>query len=195
MKIGIFGGSFDPPHLGHLVLADEALQHLSLDKVLFIPAFHSPFKSEEQSGRVELRCEMLELAINDHPKFEMDLHEVLRGGTSYTVDTLRHLKEQHPDDELFLLLGGDTFSEFSSWREPDEIVKHVRLAVVNRPDFPVDLSSHPYGEHAVTFPMPLLDISSSGIRNRVAEGKTIRYLVPWQVRTFIEFHGWFRSSG
>jgi nicotinate-nucleotide adenylyltransferase len=192
MNIGLFGGSFDPPHLGHLLLAEQACETLALDKLIFIPAYHSPFKSSDQATSIETRCELTQLAINDNPRFELSIFEAERKETSFTIDTLRHFKSEYPSDTLYLMVGADAFAAFKDWKEPDEIVKLAKLAIALRPDSPQDISGLPYAEHTTILAMPLIDISSTDIRQRVKEGRSILYHVPWQVKTFIDYMGLYK---
>ncbi len=193
MNIGIYGGTFNPPHLGHLVLAQSALDALDLDLVLFVPAYVSPFKTQRDVLSAELRCEMVELALSDNRKFRGEYWEALRRKTSYSVDTLRYLSRIFPDDTLHLLMGADTFREFHLWKDPDDIVRLARICVAERLHHRFVDASHEYMENVISFPMPLLDISSSDIRRRVAEGRPIQYLVPWAVQVFIEAQGLYRD--
>jgi nicotinate-nucleotide adenylyltransferase len=137
---------------------------------------------------------MVELAVSDNERLKGEYFEVRHAGVSFTVDTLRRLREQHPDDALFLLMGADTFLEFHLWKEPDAIAKIATLAVAERPGHAIDFASHPYGKAARRFSMPLLDISSTDIRRRVREGISIQYLVPWAVQVFIHSQGLYRES-
>jgi len=189
MRTGLLGGTFNPPHLGHLLLAESALHELALDRVLFLPAWQSPFKQSDSNADAAIRCEMVSLAISDNTHFALDTREADRGGVSYTIETMRLLRSAHPSDELFLLLGADAFNEFPQWKMPDEIAREVTLAVACRSGISPDLASHPYASQAQLFAMPSVEISSSDIRRRVAKGESIRYLVPWTVRTFIEATG------
>lgn len=192
MRIGLFGGSFDPPHYGHLIFAEEARETLKLDRVLFMPAYRSPFKPEEQGATAETRAELVELAVHDNPHFDLNIFEAARKETSFTVDTLRHLKKEFPGDTLYLLVGADAFAEFKDWKEPEEILALARIAVALRPGSPMDVRTLPFGDRVETFPMPLIDISASDIRARVKAGRSILYLVPWQVKTFIEYMGLYK---
>jgi nicotinate-nucleotide adenylyltransferase len=194
MNIGIYGGTFNPPHLGHLILAQSAIDALSLDHVLLLPAFQSPFKLLSESLSAELRAEMVELAVSGNPLLRGEYHEVLKGEVSYTIDTLRYIRSRQPDDKLFLLMGEDTFSEFHLWKEPDDILALATLAVAGRPGHGAsEITPHPYEKAARRFSMPLLDISSTDIRRRIREGVSIQYLVPWTVQVFIEAHGLYRE--
>ena len=123
MRIGVFGGSFDPVHLGHLILAENCRQQANLDQVLFIPCAMSPHKRDGAHGTDRQRLEMLDLAIGGHRDFVRSDMEIKRGGVSYTIDTLRELEESQPDNEWFFLMGADSLESFSSWKEPDEILE------------------------------------------------------------------------
>jgi nicotinate-nucleotide adenylyltransferase len=195
MNIGVYGGTFNPPHLGHLILTQSAIDALMLDRILLVPAFQSPFKTHSESLPAEIRAEMVELAISDNTRLMGEYYEVHRAGVSFTVDTLRQIQAEHPDDSLFLLMGADTFLEFHLWKEPEAIAEIATLAVAERPGYEIDLAAHPYGKTARRFSMPLIEISSTDIRRRVREGFSIKYLVPWTVQVFIESKGLFRESG
>jgi nicotinate-nucleotide adenylyltransferase len=194
MNIGVYGGTFNPPHLGHLILAQSAIDAFDLDHVLLVPAFQSPFKLQSESLPAEIRAEMVELATTDNRKLKGEYYEVQHAGVSFTIDTLRELKTQHPDDTLFLLMGADTFLEFHLWKDPDAIADIATLAVAERPGYEVDLSAHPYGKTARSFSMPLIEISSTDIRRRVREGLSIQYLLPWTVRILIESQRLYRKD-
>lgn len=195
MNIGVYGGTFNPPHIGHLILAESAIDGLGLDRVLLVPAAQSPFKEADESPPAEVRAEMVELAVSGNRRLAGEYAEALRGGVSYTVDTLRMLRERHPGDTLFLLMGADTFNEFPLWRDPDAITALATIGVAERPGHPLDLSAHPYGKAARSFSMPLIDVSSTDIRARVRAGLSVRYLVPWTVEVFISSQGLYREAG
>ena len=181
-RIGLLGGTFDPPHIAHLIAAERAIDAIALDKVLFIPAAVPPHKSEAKISSVEDRLAMLRLATHDNPKFEISTIELDRPGPSYTIDTLRQLKQQSPSDNFVLLIGTDQFQQFDSWREPDQILSLAEIVVVARS------SSQQRRDGFRFFDMPLIDISATEIRQRVRDGRTIRYLVPDAVRTYIAAH-------
>jgi len=194
MRIGVFGGSFDPIHQGHLILAENCRQQANLDQVLFIPCAMSPHKLDGAHGTDRQRLEMLDLAIGGHRDFVRSDTEIKRGGVSYTVDTLRELDETQPDNEWFFLMGADSLESFSSWREPEEILKLAKPIVVGRPGSgAVDLSvleKHSSADYVeslreLTVESPLIDISSSNIRQRVADDSTIRFLVPRSIEQYI----------
>lgn len=186
MHVGVFGGTFDPPHVGHLVVARDALEALSLDRVLFVPAHRSPFKAGDGGTPAETRLEMVERAVADDPGFEVSRIEVDRPAPSYTVDTLRSLAEREPGVRWTLLLGADQWASFGDWKEPREIARLARIAVLTREgrdpaevDPGVDV---PW----TSVPVTRLDVSSTELRERVASGRTVRHRVSEAVRAFIE---------
>lgn len=192
MNIGLLGGTFDPPHIGHLILAESACDQLRVDIVLFVPNYISPFKQSQSSSSAELRAEMVELAIVGNKKFKGDYSEVDRCDVSYSIDTIRSIAQRFPEDQLFLIMGADAFNDFHLWKEPEEIVKLCALAVAQRPGSKLNLASHRFGEYARTFSIPQIDISSTDIRERINQRRSIQYLVPWTVQTFIEAKGLYK---
>jgi nicotinate-nucleotide adenylyltransferase len=188
MKIGIFGGSFNPPHIGHLIAADSVLEQLRLDKVLFIPASIPPHKKAERILDAHHRLLMVEYAIRDNPRFELSDLEIQRGGLSYTVDTLRTIAETMPGANLHLLLGSDMLMDFPAWRSPDEILVLAELVALTRPGFPIPALPPQIRKEVLEARIPEIGISSSEIRRRVREKKSIRYLVPPEVHAYIEMH-------
>lgn len=193
MRIGVFGGTFDPPHLGHLVVAQDAWAHLGLDRVVFIPAAIPPHKRHRVTTPAEIRLEMLRAAIGDDARFEVSEIELRRPGPSYTVDTLRELRERDRDGALFFLLGADQFRTFHTWRGPDEIASLATLVALSREgDEPFSAGiSVPHRTLRVT----RIDISSTEIRRRVHAGEPIRYLVPPAVEAVIRREGLYRENG
>ena len=182
MKIGIFGGTFDPPHVGHLIVAQDAALALGLDRILFIPAARPPHKSHAELTPAGLRAEMLALAIEGDPRFAMDRRELERTGASYTVDTLRELVREGPQTRWTLLIGADQYREFDTWRDPQEIRRLAQLAVLMRggTDSGADTSG---GDLALE--VTRIDVSATAVRERVRAGLPIRYLVPRAVEEFI----------
>ena len=183
-RIGILGGSFNPPHLAHLVCASEAAAQLSLDRVLLTPVAAPPHKEAEQDPGPQARLELCRLAIAGDERLGVCDLEVVRGGPSYTVDTLTELHARTPEDHLTFIVGGDIALGLPSWHEPEAVLDLARLAVAERSgagreEIAGRLAQH-FGDAAapVFFDMPRLDISSSQIRRRVAQGDPIRYLVP-----------------
>lgn len=188
MKICLFGGTFDPPHIGHLLVAQTVCEAEGFDKVVFIPANKSP--SKKVFTAKENRVDMLELAVEGNPNFEISDLEIRRGGISYTIDTLRAYKEQisKKDDELFYLIGSDSLLDLKNWREPKEIINECQVLVAIRPGFrPSDIPS--WLIHGIQFAnIPRFEISSSNIRKRWVENKTIRYMVTLPVWEYINQH-------
>ena len=188
-SIGIFGGTFDPIHTGHLILAERAREELGLDALLFMPANIPPHKTTGRTiGSGEARLEMVQLGIAENPAFHLTDLELTREGVSYTVDSLRAIRESIPEARLVVLIGSDNAREFTTWRQPEEIVRIAEVAVWARPDNPFSSEILP-GHTARTIPAPLIEISSTEIRRRVAEGRSIRYLTPEPVISYIRTHG------
>ncbi len=198
MRIGIFGGTFDPIHLGHLRMAEEIRDSLSLDRVLFIPNQVSPFKTARSVSPAERRMEMVWQAVADNPAFVVSPVEVKRPGPSYMIDTVRELRRDYGDDELFLLIGSDAVRELPKWRDPEDLLAEVRVAVATRPGtMPADvLAALPdTWESRLTFiPMPGLDISGTDLRARVRAARSITYLVPRAVEAYIARHGLYSGE-
>lgn len=202
MKIGILGGTFDPVHVGHIFIAEEARLRLSLQKVLFVPAGKPWLKVDHKVTPAEHRVEMVRLAIAKHSDFRLCNVEVDRSGPSYTVDTLDELHATIQDEhELYFILGLDSFVELPLWKQPERLVQMCTLVVVPR----VGTNLPEYGEvaariegmsekHVVTLDSPMIGISSSGIRDRVARGLPIDYLVPGEVERYIIAHGLYRGQ-
>jgi nicotinate-nucleotide adenylyltransferase len=195
MRIGVFGGSFDPVHRGHLLLADCCWQQAQLDRVEFVPAAQQPLKPRGPIASESDRAEMLRIATTDRPEFSVSTIEFDRGGVSYTVDTLRQLRVEHPDAELFFLMGADSLADFPHWREPAQICRLATPLVVRRaespePDFeslrPFVAPARLQEIRAAQVEMPATPISSSQIRRLVAEGGAWRPLVPTAVAQYIE---------
>lgn len=178
MRIALYGGTFDPIHHGHLILAREAREQLALDRVVFIPAARSPFKPGIAITPPELRLAMVRAAIAEEPGFEVDDTEITRGGTSYTVDTVLSVRAREPDAELFWLIGQDHVRELPKWHRYTELCELVTFAVFTRRD------GDPLPEHLPRVTRQI-DISATDIRSRVANGLSIRYLVPESVRELI----------
>ncbi len=190
MRLGVFGGTFDPLHTGHLMVAQEVIEVLSLDRVLFVPALRSPHKPHEPAASATLRLQMIRSAIEGDTRFEVSDLEIRRAGPSYTVETLRAIGVQRPGTQLALILGADQWAEFGQWHEPREIASIAKLALITRTgDYPSDLDSgFTDGPPLPTTVVPVtrIDLSATLIRSRVREGLSVRYLVPESVRRIIE---------
>jgi nicotinate-nucleotide adenylyltransferase len=199
-RVGILGGAFNPPHIGHLVCAQEALVQLELDRVLFVPVGTAPHRELRPDPGSDVRAELTELAIRGDDRFALSRVELEREGPSYTVDTLRALREQGgADDELFLILGGDQAAALGSWHEPEEVLALATLAVVERSGWSRNAIGIKIGRLrgalAVRYlEMPAIHVSSSLIRRRVAAGQPIRYLVPDAVAETIAARGLYGAA-
>jgi nicotinate-nucleotide adenylyltransferase len=185
-KVGIFGGTFDPIHLGHLITAQSVREIRNLEKIIFIPAFISPHKSEARTSSAEDRLNMIKLAIDSIPFFDYSEIEIKKGGLSFTVDTLKKLKNSY--DELEFIIGYDNIFSFHTWKDPDEIMKLAKIVVLKRK------SSHPpqfedkYYHQAVFVQTRGIEISATDLRERVRNGLPINFLVPPKVMEYIYNH-------
>ena len=196
MNIGVMGGTFDPIHIGHLAIAEEAKTRVNLAEVRFVPAGLPWLKTDRPISAVEHRVEMVRLAIADKPYFKLSTVEIERDGPSYTVDTIADLQGQiGAGDELFLILGWDSLAELPEWHEPSRLITMCRLVVAPRPGYScpklkvLDKSIPGISQRVMLMDKPNLDISASVIRERVARGLSIRHLVPEPVNRYIKEHG------
>jgi nicotinate-nucleotide adenylyltransferase len=198
VRIGILGGTFNPPHLGHLVSAQEAYLQLELDRVLFIPASIPPHKAVEDEPGADHRVALCRLAIAGDERFDVEDLEISRPGPSYTVDTLEELHSRAPDSELFLIVGGDIAAGLPEWHQPERVLSLATLAVAQRRGTSQTavreaLGGLRGGERSRFFEMPTIGLSSTMIRDRVRSGVPIRYLVPETVAQYIDHHQLYRS--
>jgi nicotinate-nucleotide adenylyltransferase len=199
MRLGILGGTFNPPHLAHLVCAQEAHRELGLDRVLFIPASIPPHKPVEHEPGPEHRLQMCRLAVGGDDRFAVSDMELKRDGPSYTVDTLGLLSESAPNDELVLILGGDIAAGLPEWHRPERVLELATIAIAKRRGTPRGrveraLQTLRGGDRARFFQMPRIGISSTMVRRRVRGGLPIRYFVPDQVLDYIEREGLYRTD-
>ena len=192
MRIGLLGGTFDPVHLAHLILAEQARDALALDEVLFIPAGEPWRKLGRTISPPEHRLAMLRLAIEGHDGFGISDIELRRSGPTYTADTLEALAGERLDDEFYFVIGADALADLPNWHEPERIVAHATLAVAPRDPDQADAAAAALPDtlqaRVQRFPMPRIDISSTDIRERVATNRSIRYLVPAAVEQYIHKH-------
>ena len=197
MRLGILGGAFNPPHIGHLVCAQESLLALELGGVMFVPTARPPHRELEDDPGAEERCELTRLAVDGDERFSVSRIELEREGLSYTSDTLRELRAQRPGDELFLLLGGDRAASLPDWHEPDVVLELATVCVFSRSGFDRDgvaarLAGLPGAERVRYLELPVIEVSSTLLRERVATGRPIRYLVPEAVERRIAERGLYR---
>ncbi len=182
-RIALFGGSFDPVHRGHLLVAQAAVEELKLDRVIFIPAAHSPFKPDRVLASTQLRLAMLRMALAGRTYAEVDEMEIARGGISYTIETVRTLRDRHPDSELHYLIGADHVAHLPKWREADELARLVEFVVIPRPGEPTVPVPSPFIARQLRgFP---LGVSASQIRERCRARLDISLLTPATVAEFI----------
>ncbi|GAB4570142.1 MAG: nicotinate (nicotinamide) nucleotide adenylyltransferase [Anaerolineae bacterium] len=189
-RIGLLGGTFDPPHIGHLILATVAYDALNLTRILFVPAADPPHKQQRRKSPIEVRLAMLERAIAGDSRFGISLVDVNRGGPHYSVDTVRLVQSAFPSSELYFLMGSDSLRDLPSWHEPDRLIQHCWLGVYPRPDAPADLARltreiPDIVDRVIWVEGPGVLLSASQIRARVRGGLSIRYLVPESVRAYI----------
>lgn len=193
-RIGVLGGTFDPPHIGHLLLAEYTLEALELAKVLFVPAGIQPLKPDIRS-MVDHRLNMVKLAIEGNPHFEISRVDMDRDGPHYTADTLPLIQSDYPDAELFFLMGGDNLRDFKKWTRADEVIQHARLAVMRRSDEDISADMHDdvilgLSQYVDIIDTPLLGIwlSSTHVVERLKNRQSVRYLVPDAILNYIYEH-------
>lgn len=200
MNIGVLGGTFDPIHIGHLLVAEEVAARLDPSRILFVPAGQPWLKANNAISPAEHRLEMVRLAIAGKPGFELSTIEIERPGPTYTVDTIAELQAQLGGDELFFILGWDNLSQLPQWHQPARLIKMCRLVAVPRVDFPLpDLPSLEkelpgISQRVILFDAPRIDINASEIRRRAAEGLSIGELVPEPVERYIKEHGLYAKE-
>jgi nicotinate-nucleotide adenylyltransferase len=199
-RLGIYGGTFDPPHLGHLILAETAADTLRLDRVLFVPAGSPPHKAASSvRSSAEHRLAMVRLAIKDNPRFALSRVDLDRPGPHYTVDMLRLLGAAHPDAQLFFLIGADSLVDLPIWSRPRELVEIACLGVMRRPGVKPDLQALEnelpgLRRRVVWIDAPAIDIAASDLARRIAAGRSVRYQIPDDVCLYIEEHGLYRNE-
>ena len=193
MRIGLFGGTFDPPHVGHLLAATDAYEALTLDRLLFVPAGTQPFKSGKVRATGEQRLAMLRLMVGDDPRFGVEPVEIDRGGLSYTVDTVQALADRENFATLFLLIGEDLAAQFATWREPERIARLATVVVLHRPGVPEAPGNEQQAKRLLRrIETRRVDVSSTEIRSRVAAGRPIRGFVTDAVAEFIDAAALYR---
>lgn len=199
MKIGLMGGTFNPIHNGHLIISEHIRDSIGLDKIIFIPSGNPPHKASDDLLRAEIRKDLTLLAILSNPKFSLSTIEIERAGKSYTIDTIRELKKQYSEDELYFIIGADSLFELNLWKDYEELLRITNFIVVDRPganNSEIDTIIHNlqknYGAIIKRVDIPLIEISSTDIRNRIKKGLSIKYLVPDKVEEFIINEGLYK---
>lgn len=189
-KVGILGGTFNPPHMGHLIMAEQVKDQLDLDKIFFMPTAQPPHSSVTKTTIAsEKRVQMLELATMDNSDFEIERYEVDKGGKNYTYDTMKALIELYPTVDFYFIVGGDMIADMPTWYRIDELIELVQFVGVNRPSYSVE-TEYPI----IMVDIPMIDISSSTIRKKVAMNCSIKYLVPEDVRNYIVLEGLYQDD-
>ncbi len=192
-RIGIFGGTFDPPHLGHLIAAEEIRQDFSLQKIFFVPSARPPHKLDLLLTGAACRLEMTSLATRDNPGFAVSDVEIQRPGPSYTVDTIGEFKKRYGSDiEIYFIMGADSIFEIRTWKNPEVLFQLCKVIVTSRPGFPLDEVDTDLRNKVTLAEITHIDISSTDIRRRVREGKSIRYFVPGQVEAYVRSRNLYR---
>ncbi|WP_408006861.1 nicotinate-nucleotide adenylyltransferase [Pseudalkalibacillus sp. A8] len=182
-RIGILGGTFDPPHIGHLMMAQEAVEQCKLDKVWFMPSASPPHKKMNGVTAGNDRIEMVKRTIDDVEGFKLSLIEFEREGPSYTVDTMKELKEKHPDIEFFFIIGGDSVEALHTWDRIDQLVEIITFIGIKRPGHEFE---SPYLDKIIAIETPLIGISSTMLRERFRHNKNTKYYVTDEVREYVE---------
>ncbi len=201
MRIGIFGGTFDPVHFGHLILAETCREVLRLDQVLFVPASDPPHKPGARITDGHARADMLRLALSAYPEFIVDRRELLRSGVSFSVDTLDEVARANPGAELFFLMGADSLRDLPTWKQPERIACLATIAVCNRPGVPaldhsqiVSWVGETIADRVFPIAIPGTNLSASDLRQRVVEGRSLRFLTPRAVEEFIARNGLYKEQ-
>lgn len=198
-RIGILGGTFDPPHIGHLVLADSAIASLNLGQLLFVPAGDPPHKQHTTRQPIRHRLAMLERALTLDPRFLLSRVDLDRPGPHYATDTVRLIQQQYPGAELYFVMGGDSLRDLPTWHDPAGLIAGCRLAVMERASAPISPTMHEsilpgLAERVVLIDAPLVEISSTEIVERLRTGKTVRFLVPETVLDYIDTNQIYQVS-
>lgn len=196
-RIGIYGGTFNPVHIAHLITAEEVCEQMKLEKVLFIPSAHHPLKKSNRIINANTRLRMLNTAIKGNSRFGTSDIEINTPGEgkSYTVNTLMMLKEQYSDEQVkfYLIIGMDNLAELHLWKEPGKLFMLSEIVVINRPGYYIKDVKNDYSRQVTYVPVSNLDISSTEIRHRIREGRTIKYLVPYEVEKYISENNLYKD--
>jgi nicotinate-nucleotide adenylyltransferase len=193
-SFGVFGGTFDPPHIGHLLVASHVRESIGLDRIILVPSATSPHKRDRVLTNPEHRLAMVRLAVAGVPHMEVSDLEVKRGGVSYTIKTLQILQQEQQGVELTLIIGMDNVADFGTWRDPEEILRIARVVVMTRPGYKAPERNTPYGGQMQLCAVPEIGIASRDIRRRVCEGRSIHWMVTPEVEHYIHEHALYLLS-
>lgn len=195
MRLGILGGTFDPIHYGHLLLAETCREQLNLSQIRLLPAGAPPHKTGKGITDGHTRADMAQLAISGYPEYTVDRREIRREGPSFTVDTLTGLRTEFPDAELFFLMGADSLRDIPTWKDPEQILESATVVAVNRPGLAapsaeqvIEWVGEAFASRITILSMPGTDLSATALRRRVAEGQNLRFMTPRAVEMFITQH-------
>lgn len=188
-RIGILGGTFNPPHIGHLIIADQVRDQLDLEKILFLPSANPPHTSDKKTIDAHYRVKMLEKTIQENSDFELDLTEIKRGGKSYTFDTIKELREKQSDVDYYFIIGADMVEDLPTWHKIDELVQIVQFVAVNRPSYSLDT---PYP--VIRVDVPRIEISSTELRKKVSNRCSVKYLMSDETIEYIEREGLYKDD-
>jgi nicotinate-nucleotide adenylyltransferase len=188
-KVGILGGTFNPPHVGHLIIADQVCKQLDLDKLFFMPSATPPHRDGKKAIDAAYRLEMVETAIKNNPYFDIERSEIERGGKSFTYDTMIQLIEQHPDTDYYFIIGGDMVEYLPKWYEIDKLIHLVQFVGVNRPGY-TTTTAYPI----ICVDVPLIDVSSTMLREKLKMNCSVRYLIPDQTVKYIHEKGLYQND-
>ena len=195
MKLAIMGGTFNPPHLGHMICAEEVYDHFKFDKLVFVPSARPPHKDNSAIPDAQHRYMMTLLATKDNPHFEVSRIELDRPGRSYSIETVKELKREYGlNTEVYWIVGADSVLEMSIWKDVDELLNICNFVAINRPGYDLSQADKRFLKRVQLFEVTAVDISASGIRQRVAQGKSIKYLVPPDVESYIYKNGLYSHA-
>lgn len=193
-KLGILGGSFNPIHLGHLILSEYIFEQFELSQIIFLVSYTPPHKSSQNVLSARERSNMVKLAIEDNPRFEISTLEFSPDQSSYTVHVLETLSEKYPTNQLNLIIGMDSLEEIKTWHEWQRLWEYANIIVAPRPDYSIDNVSEGIADRVEVADPPVIGITASNIRQRISEGKSIKYMVPQKVEDYIKKQGLYRAS-
>lgn len=188
-KVGILGGTFNPPHVGHLIIADQVCRQLDLDKIFFMPSFIPPHQDKKRTIDAVYRLEMVEAAIQDNPFFYVEKTEIDRGGKSFTYETMIQLAEQHPDTDYYFIIGGDMVEYLPKWYKIDQLKQLVQFVGVNRPGYAL-MTDYPL----IWVDVPSVDISSTMLREKIKSNCSVKYLIPEKTLKYIQEKGLYQND-
>ncbi|RJP61337.1 MAG: nicotinate-nucleotide adenylyltransferase [Candidatus Auribacter fodinae] len=204
MRTGIYGGTFNPIHIGHLIIADDIRIQCGLDRIIFVPSGNPPHKKDQFIIDQSIRYDLIRQAISDNPHFMVDDHELNTKGYSYTIDTMSFFSIKYKDDDLFFIIGADCLYEIHVWKDAESMISRFNFLVAQRRNNPIDEESF----KAIPLPnnlknklkqgivnTPVIDVSATKIRDRIRQGKSIRYLVPESIRNYLEENNLFQNNG